>query len=879
MLILRCLCFLLFLLLWSSGPELVAAGAREERAYTQAVTAFDEANWDRAQAQFAQFTQKYSGSTNVPEAVLLESVALFNLKRFDATVALLNNVTNLASAKSVNLADQYVYWIAEAYYASGQYQPAADSFISLTKAYPKSNLRLRSLIEAATALAALHNWAQVAALLEAPAGIFESARQQNPADEYVIRGELLIAQARLQLNHAASSLALLNTREPPAIKLPDLGWAWGLLRFQENTNLSNLEAALHDTTNLVFVATAQSNQTNRADAIAFQADLMEKSGRLADALAVYQQNLGPDVPAAQQRQAILRIAQLAIQLNQLTEAEHALEHFLVQYTNSPDLDLVLLNLGELHLRNYLLPSATSNDVDQAQEWFGEIINNFSASPFVGKAYLDHGWCNWLNWLSQKMPGSLTNSLTDFSLAAAKLTSPEDQSVAHFKMGDALLALGDFAAAADNYQIVLQMAVTEPAVEKGLAEQALYQILRAQILQTNLTGANQAFLQLQKQFPLGNTAQSNLLMYGESLPPPNQARKLFETYKSSFTNSPLLPQLQLAIARTYEREHHWSQAIYNYTGWLTLYPTNYLRPQVDYALANATYQTGDESAALLLFTNFVAQYPTNDLTPLAQWWVADDYYRQANWAEAERNYQLVYQTLARPNSPLFYEARLMAGRAALGRGGYKDATNYFTGLLTLVNTTTNYPPGMEVQARLAYGNALLQIDSADSNNPFANIQLATNVFGELAPTNEAGIMALGLIAKCDFQMGDYLSATNNYMRAANSEFASASVRSQARVGLGLTLEKLAQQDSGSASTNLQKRALDQYLDVFDTQFGENDSFWVEKAGLLALPLIQNLGVADSNKFIDRLEQLFPQLKDSLEKKRPVLPTANRAESGK
>ena len=57
------------------------------------------------------------------------------------------------------------------------------------------------------------------------------------------------------------------------------------------------------------------------------------------------------------------------------------------------------------------------------------------------------------------------------------------------------------------------------------------------------------------------------------------------------------------------------------------------------------------------------------------------------------------------------------------------------------------------------------------------------------------------------------------------------------------------------------------------------FWVEKAGLLALPLIQNLGVADSNKFIDRLEQLFPQLKDSLEKKRPVLPTANRAESGK
>jgi hypothetical protein len=42
--------------------------------------------------------------------------------------------------------------------------------------------------------------------------------------------------------------------------------------------------------------------------------------------------------------------------------------------------------------------------------------------------------------------------------------------------------------------------------------------------------------------------------------------------------------------------------------------------------------------------------------------------------------------------------------------------------------------------------------------------------------------------------------------------------------------------------------------------------VKKAGLQALPLIEALGVSDPQKFFDHLEWLFPQLKDSLEKKR-------------
>jgi hypothetical protein len=48
--------------------------------------------------------------------------------------------------------------------------------------------------------------------------------------------------------------------------------------------------------------------------------------------------------------------------------------------------------------------------------------------------------------------------------------------------------------------------------------------------------------------------------------------------------------------------------------------------------------------------------------------------------------------------------------------------------------------------------------------------------------------------------------------------------------------------------------------------------VKKAGLQALPLVEALGVGDPEGFFHHLEWLFPQLKDSLEKKRAALPPA-------
>ena len=89
-------------------------------------------------------------------------------------------------------------------------------------------------------------------------------------------------------------------------------------------------------------------------------------------------------------------------------------------------------------------------------------------------------------------------------------------------------------------------------------------------------------------------------------------------------------------------------------------------------------------------------------------------------------------------------------------------------------------------------------------------------------------------------------------------------------------------SGTNQTALLRLALDNYLDVFDTWTGNRlrpgetaDPFWVKEAGLRALPLIQSLDSGEPDKFIDRMESLFPQSKDSLEKIRATLPPRDKS----
>jgi TolA-binding protein len=864
--------WLLILLALSTGGERsFAASAREDRAYAAAVTAFQDGMWSRAETEFAQFVQKYPKSDRLAEAVLLQAEAEFKQGKLPPAIALLT----ARQADAGNLADQYVYWMGEAQFQNGDFSAAAETFVSLTRDFPESSLRLRVMVEAAAARARLNEWPQVVSLLEGTNGVFQRAVQMDPANELVARGCLLLARAKFAQNDFTGAAAVLESLNSQTLR-PQLDWQRAYLLHQVKLAAGDTNAALAVTTNLVQIARSEKDDVLQAESVALRASVLEQLGQKSDAIAAYQEILRLNTPVEQVRQAILKMAELAVVQNQFSDAEQSLEKYLAQFPGSAATDMALLTLGELHLKDYTasrFAGAATNHLQEAQARFDQFLGAFTNSPLAGRVYLDRGWCLWL-------AGKIPESLDAFKAAARRLPPSEDLAVARFKIGDVLFAQKDFTNALGNYRAVVDDFANFPAVAQTLGDRALYQMLRADLESTNVDGASSAMARILKLYPASNLADSSLLLVGEGLADSRQpaaARALFQKFAETSPNSPLRPQVELAVARTYEREQDWPSAIGQYENWRNDFPTNALRPQVDYALARANFQAGSETNAFELFTNFVVQFPTNELAPLAQYWVAEHYFRLGgtNYMEAERNYKMLYQNTNWQGSPLIYQARLMAGRAAMGLPSYKDAIDHFTTL----TSDTNCPPDLNAQALFAYGSALMSMDSADTNNPLANFQLAMNVFSQICqlyPTNEPGALAWNEIGDCDLQLGALDAATNAYAQVFNSPFANISARSRAQIGIGIALEKKAALPPGGDQTALFQLALDNYLDVFDTSIGKNlregevaDSFWVKKAGLQALPLVEALGVGDPEEFFDHLEKLFPQLKESLEKKKAAL----------
>jgi TolA-binding protein len=860
--------FLVLFVLVLSGETIFAASARENRDYAAAAGAFQDGMYDRATNDFAQFVEKYPNSDRAAEAVLLRAQAELKLEKFADAVAQLTSTDNLA--KAGKLADEYFYWAGEAQFQAANYSDAAKTWIALSQQFPESRLRLRAVVEAASAFAKISQWQQTVALLENPLGVFPLAAQNDPGGEQVVRGQLLLAQAKFELKDFAGASVILEPLLISKALKPDLHRQGALLFYQVKIAAGETDAALAVTTNLLQIARLEKNNEWIAEGTALRAGALEKLGRADEAIAAYQENL-TNAPVERQREAVQKIAALAIAQNQFTVATNALEKFLAQFPDSPSADIAFLTLAELHLKDYVAQSAATNQLPEVHARFDQFIGTFTNSPLLGKAYLDRGWCNWL-------AGNIPGSLDDFKTAAQKIAAlqlppSEDLLVAWFKMGDAQFLQGDFAGAQENYRAVLDSLKLFPEASATLGDRALYQSLRASLELKDMAVATNALAQILEKFPASKLAPGGALLVAESqtdMTQPANARTLLENFQRAFTNSVLRPQVELAVARTYEREQNWPAAITNYANWLGNFPASDLRPQAAYSLAWADFQAGDETNAFGQFTNFVAQFPADTNAPLAQWWVADHFFRAGDSVNAERNYKSVFENW--PASELANQARMMAGRAAVARLGYSDAIrDYFTKL----ESDTNCPIDLRVQATFEHGFALMRSDSTDTNNPLANFAAATNEFFQIVqlyPTNDQGALAWFYIGDCYLQLTNYDAATNAYAQVLNSPSADIAARSRAQIALGGALEKMAALTTGGGQPELFNQALDNYLDVInENEYNKKnglsfDEFWRKKAYLQAAPLVGILYDADRQKnFYMGMEKALPQLADLIEKK--------------
>ena len=852
----------LIILLASLTPSVFAQPTQESRAFDAAIRSFQLGTYDRAQNELATFIEQFPASPKISEALLLQAQSALRQKQLQTA----RDILTTNAFRAGDLADQYRYWLGETHIRGTNFQAAADTFARLIMDFPTSPRLLEAAYGEALARFRLAQFTKVIELLSAPNAVFRRAAKARPTDELVVHGELLLLESFVEQRQFAQVHDHLKRLDPEKLS-PDFRWRREYLLCRALLLERKFEQALTVTTNLLTLAPASGEAEFIAESMGLRGRTFEQLGNLEAAVEAYESNLGPGTPAPRRRQALLKTVQLTLAQDKLAEAAQKLETFLLQSPEEKATDFALLALGELYLKQRASGQGGSNDLAIAAGYFDRLITNQPPSALRGQALLQRGWCYWLD-------GKYPEAHGVFRTAVDSLGPAAEQAVARLKLGDCLFQLKDYTNAMMQYRLVATRYSDLPRVRETLVEVAWHQLLRASLEVRDFQAATEAIERLLQDHATGSIADHSLLLVGQNFSAAGkhaQARALFSRFHQLFPQSPLLPEVELAIARTLAEEEQFGAAILRYDAWRTRYTNHALLPKALYNLGRTHYRAGNDTNALLLFTNFVARFATNDLAPRAQIWIGNFHYTASDFLNAERSFQMLFQNTNWSGNPLAYEARMMAGRAAFARQAYSDAEGYFTNLVN----DRSCPAEIVTEAFFAYGDTLtLQAADPPRLQKFSEAKEAFNRIPQLFPSSPLAPAAWGRVGDCYLQLAAqdaklYDSAAEAYREAMKS--GDVHVRSQAEVGLGKVLEKQAALRQPPENKPLLVEARDRYLNVFNgTNLREEEKpspYWVREAGFAAARLAedqQEWQVAAN--IYERLSKLLPPVQTVAERRR-------------
>lgn len=841
----------------------------EDIAYKAAARAFQDGLYERAERELGDWAKRYPKSDKRPEVVLLQAQARCELKQYDATISLLNS----DYAQAGKLADKFRLWIAEAQLQKGDNASATASYAQLLKDFPESPARSQASFGEAYAWFKMGNTTNAIELLRQPTGAFQKTAQALPNDEYVIRGHLLLADAfltRQEYKAAEDTLNLLQNRPVP----PQLNWQREFLLVRIRLENNRAAEALASLTNLLTLAVATGSPASQADSIVLQGRVLDAAGQREEAVKVYEQKL-ESLPTPQKRQVLHNLEALYLASDNLPMAIKTLETFLARFPKDPEEDPIRLALGELYLKAWLkqkrAPGPITNALQNAQAQFDFVVQNAPQSPSFGLAEFNRGWC-------LLEAGNTTESAAAFKIATERISPSTNQIVARAKWADTQFALKDFEGARANYRLVASQAAQYPGLAPGWLENNHYQIVRSSLELGDLPGATAALDKMIELFPQGALLDRAILLTGQALlrhNNPDQARKVLSDLVQRLPNSPLVPDAQLALARSWSLQSNWTEAESKLDSWVSTYTNNPALAQAEFDRAWVYEQAGQDAKALQLYTNFVSRNPLSALAPLAQNAAADHYFNLGKYEDAEKNYQLLFQNTNWSSSGLALRARLCAGRSAFNRQGFTDATNYFVTLINLLNSDPDHSQDLLCSTYFALGDTFIAMPVLEKTNSLKQFGEAIVVFNRIPETNYLAPMAWGRIADCHFQLAAqdasrYTNALQFYQKVMDSPASPLSERSDAECGVAGVLEAQARSMAPPEQLPLLKQALDHYLNITlekNLRPGEKpDPFWLGRAGLEAARILEFQNQwTEAASLYQRLQKALPNMRSILEKK--------------
>jgi outer membrane protein assembly factor BamD (BamD/ComL family) len=846
-------------------------------AFNAAASLFRDGWYDRAEKQFGELVANFPNATNLNEAVLLQAQSRFQLQRYSDALSLLESQLPAAGP----LADQFRYWQAEAQFHLGQFEAAANSYATILNEFPSSALCLPAVHGQAFAKFKINDIPATISLLQGPESAFHKAAANNTNEMTIVRGKLLLAEALFAGKQYRASEQILTDLAQRSLSQEYEWQRQFLLTRIEMADHRHSEALLR-VTNLVAIASSGTNTSLQARALTLHGELLEEKQLELASHAYEAITRLHGITPEQQRQALLKIIDLAVIQDQFTNAIQRLGEFLKQNPQDPAVDLIHLTVGELYLKHHhsmaakatnraALVSSGTNLLSQARSQFDQIINQFTNSQHLGKAHLNRGWAIWEEAQLLNEPSRLQESQKAFQSAINSLPKSYEQASARFKLADGYFQLKNFTNSLNNYRLLLEQYADLPDVRDKLLDHALHQSVRASIALRDFPQAKTALDTLLRDYPASPWRDHALLAFGRALLMAGdlaKAQEIFAEFEKSFPASQLLPEARLLAASTSARQNQYAAAIGQYEQWLATYTNHHSRPQVEFDRAWAHYQAGQETNALSLFARLVKEHPASPPAPLAQLWIADYHFNQRQYQAAESNYQLLFKTSDAIRPDLSKQARIMAAKAAFFRWGYKEARAYLTELIE--------DPRWGPEAYFMLGDIEIADDTAAATNKLARFEEAIKYFDRITntrffPTNRFVPLALGRIADCHFQLA--VQYTNSLDQAATNYhqviFSGADIatRSNAEIGLAKVLEKMAEQRPNKKE--LLEQALSHCLKVVYSERlkGEDpDPFFVKEAAMFAGRLAERLQrFEEAERLYESMLRSFPSLRPEWEKR--------------
>jgi TolA-binding protein len=861
----------IFLALFLAGPASSSAQSRQElQDYGRATNMFVNGMSSAAESALDRFVTTYTNSTLRTNAVLYLARSRIGLSNYTAALDLLQG----EMANSGKLGADFVYWMAQAYYGMGQYTNVIERCAFLLQNYSSAAppLPLRATLLQARAWAELTNWTSLISLLSQPGGVFQAAAKGGQNDPDVVGGYFLLGEACLNQKQDQAAEEILGKINTNGLG-HHLQWQRQDLLCRVFLEEGRLEEALEGSTNLLaFLPLA--SQEQRASTWFLRGEILERTNQVTEALQAYSNNLAGAWPAEVKLRALDKTINLKLRQEPSSNTVQWLEDFIQQRTNEPALEEVAhFHLGDLKLKAYfaapppdtnVAPPADTNLLFSAVTNL-DLVTNSSDAELLGRAALDRGWCDWAR-------GDFAGASNHFFQAVTRLPFSESQAVALLKLGDACFRLTNYAAAVLHYDRLIHDYGATPGVTNGLFDIALYQLVQANTRLGHEEAARAAAREIFDRFPVSGFGEQSLLLLGENSPTTRTARATFEELLGKYPGTGLGPQVQLAIARTYEQEGDWTNAFNSYTNLEGSpdFATNALRPRVEFSIALDCAKAGLESNALSRMSNVVSLtnlFPGDFNEALAQNWIGNHHMNHGNYSDADYAFQELANPKYFPNAgDLAWEARLNAGRAAFNHQDLPGASNDFF----LVAANTNAPAALQAEGyfQLGYTDFQLWEHNRTNENLLTAAIAALRKVADSSPSNFLATLAVGQLGNCFLEWAD-LNKTNvnNYTNAipffktvlldTNNLPADITARSQAEYGLGLIAERQEQT----------QEALRHYCNVvFDTDTEHADPYWVKEAGVKAAALCEARKDWQGAIAVYRqVQEVVPSLHDAMQKK--------------